>query len=157
MTCQDVQNLVTDYFEDSLSAAERAEIEAHLKNCPRCRTFFSEYAQTVRQIRRLRLSEVPALKREFLFQNIRKNLRQINPSRPQPARKRLAWVVVLGALILFSLWNYRWRRKPPVRHPSFFGSRVTEFLLEEHDISSMLSPLSSPSPLFLAAEERHSK
>ncbi len=157
MICEEVQNLVTEYFEDSLSLPEKSAVEAHLKTCPVCRSFFDEYTETVRQVRRLKLAEIPALKREFLFQNIRKNLRQAGPSRPQPARKRLAWVVVLGALVLFSLWNYRWRRRSPVPGKSFSGTAVTEFLLEEHALTSGLSPVRVPSVLTPALTEQPRK
>jgi anti-sigma factor RsiW len=153
MTCTDVQNLVTDYFEDSLSQTERAAIDAHLQTCTACRTYFAEYTEAVRQVRRLKLAEVPTLKREFLFQNVRKNLPSTRPARVSPAQRRLVWIILAGALILFSFWNYKWRRGPATAFPNFSSPRTAEFLLEEHDMSQSLSPLQPQSCLAVMLTE----
>ncbi len=157
MTCSDVQNLVTGYFEDSLSQKEKAAVDAHLKTCAACRAYFAEYTETVRQVRRLKLAEVPALKREFLFQNVRRNLKSTRSTRVPPAQRRLVWIVLAGALVLFSFWNYKWRRHPATASPEFSSPRVAEFLLEEHDISQSLSLLQSQSCFVLALTESPSR
>jgi len=51
LTCQELVELVTDYFEDALSADERARFEAHVQDCPGCRAYLSQMRVTLRLVR----------------------------------------------------------------------------------------------------------
>jgi hypothetical protein len=42
MTCKDVENLATEYLEETLSSARRQEFEAHLAACPKCQKYLAE-------------------------------------------------------------------------------------------------------------------
>jgi hypothetical protein len=42
MTCKDLENLVTDYLEETLSSTRRQEFEAHLASCPKCQKYVAE-------------------------------------------------------------------------------------------------------------------
>jgi len=42
MTCKDLENLATDYLEESLSSTRRQEFEAHLASCPKCQKYVAE-------------------------------------------------------------------------------------------------------------------
>jgi len=53
MPCRELVELITDYLEDRLSAADRARFEAHLEQCEACRTYLDQFRQTVRQLGRL--------------------------------------------------------------------------------------------------------
>jgi anti-sigma factor RsiW len=35
MTCKDLENLATDYLEETLSSTRRQEFEVHLASCPK--------------------------------------------------------------------------------------------------------------------------
>jgi anti-sigma factor RsiW len=48
MTCQELVELVTDYFDGALDEAERAEFDAHLAVCPGCVTYLEQMRATVR-------------------------------------------------------------------------------------------------------------
>jgi anti-sigma factor RsiW len=39
MTCQELVELVTDYFEGALPDAERARFDAHVAECPGCELY----------------------------------------------------------------------------------------------------------------------
>ena len=47
ITCQEVVELVTDYLEDELDAATRAELEAHLALCPGCDAYLAQMRRTI--------------------------------------------------------------------------------------------------------------
>jgi anti-sigma factor RsiW len=49
--CQELVELVTDYFEDALDAGERARFEAHLAECPGCRAYLAQMRATLRLVR----------------------------------------------------------------------------------------------------------
>jgi anti-sigma factor RsiW len=47
MTCQELVELVTDYFEDALSAEERTRFEAHLGGCSGCNVYIQQMRKTL--------------------------------------------------------------------------------------------------------------
>lgn len=50
MTCQQLVELVTDYFEGAMPAAERDRFEAHLKVCPGCEYYLEQMRTTMRLV-----------------------------------------------------------------------------------------------------------
>jgi hypothetical protein len=42
MTCKELENLATDYLEETLSSPRRQEFEAHLATCPKCQKHLAE-------------------------------------------------------------------------------------------------------------------
>jgi anti-sigma factor RsiW len=48
MTCQELVELVTDYFDGALDEATHAEFDAHLAVCPGCVTYLKQMRTTVR-------------------------------------------------------------------------------------------------------------
>jgi anti-sigma factor RsiW len=48
LTCQQLVELVTDYFDDALPPAERQRFEQHLSCCPGCTTYVEQLHETVR-------------------------------------------------------------------------------------------------------------
>ena len=42
MTCKDLEDLATDYLEETLSSTRRQEFEAHLASCPKCQKYVAE-------------------------------------------------------------------------------------------------------------------
>jgi predicted anti-sigma-YlaC factor YlaD len=48
MTCKELVELVTDYFEGALSAADKARFELHLQGCSGCRNYMEQMRETVR-------------------------------------------------------------------------------------------------------------
>lgn len=50
LTCKELVELVTDYFEDALPAAERARVDEHLEGCPFCRAYLEQMRATIRTL-----------------------------------------------------------------------------------------------------------
>ena len=48
LTCQELVELVTDYLEGSLPAAQRARFEEHLSKCTGCRNYLAQMQQTIK-------------------------------------------------------------------------------------------------------------
>ena len=48
MTCKELVELVTDYYEGTLSPAERARFELHLQGCSGCRNYLEQMRQTIK-------------------------------------------------------------------------------------------------------------
>ena len=48
ITCRELVELVTDYIEDRLPAAERMRFEEHLAVCGPCRGYLKQMRQTIR-------------------------------------------------------------------------------------------------------------
>jgi anti-sigma factor RsiW len=53
LSCQELVELVTDYLEGAMSAADRSRFDAHLSGCPYCTTYLEQMRQTIRLIGRL--------------------------------------------------------------------------------------------------------
>jgi anti-sigma factor RsiW len=48
LTCRQVVELVTEYFEGALSPAERSRFEEHVMSCPPCRAYLEQMRETMR-------------------------------------------------------------------------------------------------------------
>jgi anti-sigma factor RsiW len=53
LVCQQVVELVTDYLEGALSAADRRRFERHLAGCPHCTEYLAQMRETLRLTGRL--------------------------------------------------------------------------------------------------------
>jgi predicted anti-sigma-YlaC factor YlaD len=58
LSCKEVVELVTAYLEHALLAETQAQMEAHLANCPGCKTYLLQIQQTIAMLRAL--SQEPA-------------------------------------------------------------------------------------------------
>ena len=59
MTCQELVELVTAYFEGALPAGEREGFERHLGVCPGCQAYVEQLRQTIALTGGLREEDVP--------------------------------------------------------------------------------------------------
>jgi len=59
MTCQQVVELMTDYLEGTLSAADRARFEEHISGCDGCRAYLAQLRMTRTLVGRLAVEPVP--------------------------------------------------------------------------------------------------
>jgi anti-sigma factor RsiW len=50
LTCQELVELVTEYLEDTLPAADRARFEEHVMTCPPCRAHIDQMRRTIEVI-----------------------------------------------------------------------------------------------------------
>jgi anti-sigma factor RsiW len=48
LTCRQIVDLVTEYFEDALSPSQRSRFEEHVMSCPPCRAHLEQMKQTMR-------------------------------------------------------------------------------------------------------------
>jgi anti-sigma factor RsiW len=48
LTCRQLVELVTEYFEGALSPAERSRFEEHVMSCPPCRAHLEQMRATMR-------------------------------------------------------------------------------------------------------------
>jgi anti-sigma factor RsiW len=48
MTCRELVELVTEYFDDELSPTERNRFEEHVMSCPPCRAYLEQMRETIR-------------------------------------------------------------------------------------------------------------
>lgn len=53
LSCKELVELVTDFFEDRLPASVRARFEMHLSYCAWCRVYLEQMRETVRLAGRL--------------------------------------------------------------------------------------------------------
>jgi anti-sigma factor RsiW len=47
MTCRQLVELVTEYFDGALADHDRARFEAHLAACPHCRAYLQQMRETI--------------------------------------------------------------------------------------------------------------
>ena len=71
LTCKEVVELVTDYFEEVLSAAEQARFEDHLKECDGCQNYLEQLRQTINKLRTLEEETAPAEAKQALLEVFR--------------------------------------------------------------------------------------
>jgi anti-sigma factor RsiW len=67
LSCQELVELVTDYLEERLSAAERSRFELHVYSCTGCRAYLAQMRALVRAAGRLAEQDLAAALREDLL------------------------------------------------------------------------------------------
>ena len=67
LICRELVELVTDYLEGSLSAAQRARFEEHLTKCTGCRNYLVQMRQTIKLAGKLTEESIPPQAREDLL------------------------------------------------------------------------------------------
>lgn len=72
MSCEELVELVTDYFEDALTAPERGRFEAHLHKCPGCHTYVEQMRTTIQLTGQLDPASLSPEARETLLEAFRK-------------------------------------------------------------------------------------
>jgi anti-sigma factor RsiW len=66
LVCQEVVELVTDYLEDALLAADRRRFEEHLAGCPHCTEYLAQMRETIKLAGRLTPEDVaPAMRSDL--------------------------------------------------------------------------------------------
>jgi predicted anti-sigma-YlaC factor YlaD len=71
MTCQELVELVTEYFEGTLSEADRRRFEEHLRACPYCINYIEQMEITIRTLGRLDEESLPPAARGELLEAFR--------------------------------------------------------------------------------------
>ena len=71
LTCKELVELVTDYFEDRLTTAENRRLELHVCTCTGCRAYLAQMKAIVRAAGRLSEGDVPPRVREDLLRTFR--------------------------------------------------------------------------------------
>jgi anti-sigma factor RsiW len=71
LTCQELVELVTEYFEGTLPPEERTRFEAHLSACRGCRAYLRQMQQTVRLAGRLSEDDLPEATKQRLLHAFR--------------------------------------------------------------------------------------
>ena len=71
MTCRDLVELVTDYFEVRLTVEENTRLELHVCSCTGCRAYLAQMRALVRAAGRLREVDLPPAVRADLLRTFR--------------------------------------------------------------------------------------
>jgi len=71
LTCKELVELVTDYFEDALPLTERERFEAHLKSCEGCVIYVEQMRQTIKLTGMLTESDIQEPARQKLLETFR--------------------------------------------------------------------------------------
>ncbi len=66
-TCREMVELMSNYIEDALSAADRARFEAHLAECDGCTNFLEQMRETIRLTGMLTEEQIPAEQKDALL------------------------------------------------------------------------------------------
>jgi anti-sigma factor RsiW len=70
-TCQELVELVTDYFEGALPDPERTRFEQHLAGCDGCTTYIEQLRQTIRALGKLTEDKISPEAQQQLLQVFR--------------------------------------------------------------------------------------
>jgi anti-sigma factor RsiW len=71
LACNELVELVTDYFEGALDPRERAHFEEHLDDCPDCVVYVDQMRRTLTALGRLTEADVAPKARETLLDAFR--------------------------------------------------------------------------------------
>jgi anti-sigma factor RsiW len=71
ITCRQLVELVTEYFEDALSPDDRGRFEEHIMSCPPCRAYLEQMRETIRLLGSIPEETVPPEAEEALLAALR--------------------------------------------------------------------------------------
>ncbi len=71
LTCLELVDLVTDYFEGALAPAQQARFETHLETCRHCRRYLEQIRRTVSTLGGLKAEAIPRRVRDELLKTFR--------------------------------------------------------------------------------------
>jgi predicted anti-sigma-YlaC factor YlaD len=66
LTCREVVEIVTDYFEGALSPEDHVRFDAHLSGCDGCTSYLDQMRETIRLTGMLTEDQIPEAQRERL-------------------------------------------------------------------------------------------
>ena len=67
LACQEMVELITDYFERTLTPADNARFEDHIEGCEGCRTYLDQMRLTIRAMGRLSEESIDPSARDALL------------------------------------------------------------------------------------------
>ena len=67
LACRELVELITDYLERSLTPADDARFEDHIKGCQSCGIYLEQMRQTIRTVGRLNEQTIDASARDALL------------------------------------------------------------------------------------------
>jgi anti-sigma factor RsiW len=68
MSCRELVDAITAYVEGTLPAADRERFEAHVAECPHCRTYLDQMRETIAALGTLREQELSPETRSTLLE-----------------------------------------------------------------------------------------
>jgi anti-sigma factor RsiW len=71
IACQELVELVTAYFDGSLSWRERRRFRAHIRGCPHCTAYVEQMRQVIEATGRLTEEDIEPRAREELLEAFR--------------------------------------------------------------------------------------
>jgi len=71
IACQELVELVTAYFDGSLSRTERRRFRAHIRGCPHCTAYVEQMRQTIETTGRLTEEDIGPEARDELLEAFR--------------------------------------------------------------------------------------
>ena len=71
LACQELVELVTAYFEGSLSRTDRRRFRAHIRGCPHCTAYVEQMRQTIEATGRLTEEDIGPEARHDLLEAFR--------------------------------------------------------------------------------------
>lgn len=51
LSCEDVNQFIIDYLEETISPRTRSRFEAHISDCPNCSSYFDQYLKTIEMVK----------------------------------------------------------------------------------------------------------
>ena len=71
ITCRELVELVTEYFDGALADPDRARFEAHLEICDACRDYLDQMRQTAESAQKLEPEDLEPSARDALLATFR--------------------------------------------------------------------------------------
>jgi len=71
MSCQELVELVTDYFDGTLSSRERRRFEKHIADCHWCSLYIEQMRTTIRTVGRIDVDSLSPTAKDELLQALR--------------------------------------------------------------------------------------
>ena len=51
LSCEDVNQFIIDYLEETIPPRTRSRFETHISQCPDCSTYFDQYLETIKLVK----------------------------------------------------------------------------------------------------------
>ena len=103
MNCKDCEALLHPYLDGEMDAAQRSDVDAHLKSCPECRKALEQFQTLQRALQQPGLRYTAS---DTLRQRLQKKLREADAREQRSTWPRYAAAAAVTLIAVALVWNF---------------------------------------------------
>ncbi|MFA6597565.1 MAG: zf-HC2 domain-containing protein [Ignavibacteriaceae bacterium] len=143
MNCQDINNLMHDYFDNELSTEQESFLFTHLAQCEECKTNFKALNRLHHEFRKNE-SEFPNQLEQRIFNTIKQRGRRLptnSPTKRLPNYFIYGYGLLLTIFSVFMSYQFYDLKKETLNYKENFEMTVEKINSQQKQISALINEM----------------